>query len=190
MWAPRVSKSAMANSSRSPLAKMRVSCSPAWSRRRRTCLEISKQVRRRLDQAGLHETRIFASGDLDEFAIADLLTRGAHIDAFGVGTALATSKDAPALSGVYKLVDVESGEGPSYRAKFSQEKATYPGRKQVFRFPDANGGHREDIIACESERYSDGKPRLSCVLRQGQRTAPPPDLPQGQKRAGPGFAKL
>ena len=153
-------------------------------------LELSKQVRRRLDQAGLHETRIFASGDLDEFAIADLLTRGAHIDAFGVGTALATSKDAPALSGVYKLVDVESGEGPSYRAKFSQEKATYPGRKQVFRFPDSNGGHREDIIACEGERYPDGKPLLSCVMRQGQRLAPSPKLQQVQNRARQELAKL
>ncbi len=153
-------------------------------------LELSRQVRRRLDQAGLHETRIFASGDLDEFAIADLLTRGAHIDAFGVGTALATSKDAPALSGVYKLVDVESGEGPSYRAKFSQEKATYPGRKQVFRFPDSNGGHREDIIACEGERYPDGKPLLSCVMRQGQRLPPSPKLQQVQNRARQELAKL
>jgi len=153
-------------------------------------LELSKQVRRRLDQAGLHETRIFASGDLDELAIADLLAHGAHLDAFGVGTALATSKDAPALSGVYKLVDVESGEGPSYRAKFSEEKATYPGRKQVFRFPDANGGYREDIIACESERYPDGKPLLSCAMRQGRRLAPSPNLQQIQNRARQEIAKL
>jgi nicotinate phosphoribosyltransferase len=153
-------------------------------------LELSKQVRRRLDQAGLPETRIFASGDLDEFAIADLLGRGAHLDAFGVGTALATSKDAPALSGVYKLVDVESGEGPSYRAKFSEEKATYPGRKQVFRFSGSNGDYREDIIARESERYTDGAPLLSCAMRQGQRLAPAPSLQQIQNRARQEIAKL
>jgi nicotinate phosphoribosyltransferase len=153
-------------------------------------LELSKQVRRRLDQAGLHETRIFASGDLDEFAIADLLAHGAHLDAFGVGTALATSKDAPALSGVYKLVDVESGEGPSYRAKFSEEKATYPGRKQVFRFSGSNGDYREDIIARESERYANGEPLLSCALRQGQRLAPSPNLQQIQDHARQEIAKL
>ena len=98
-------------------------------------VDLSRKVRRRLDQAGLTETRIFASGDLDEFVIADLLARGAQIDTFGVGTALATSKDAPALGGVYKLVDVASGETLSERAKFSVEEITYPGRKQVFRLP-------------------------------------------------------
>lgn len=153
-------------------------------------LELSKQVRRRLDQAGLQETRIFASGDLDEFAIADLLERGAHLDAFGVGTALATSKDAPALSGVYKLVDVESGEGPSYRAKFSEEKATYPGRKQVFRFFGSNRDYREDIIARESERYADGAALLGCVMRQGRRLAPSPSLEQVQNHARQEIAKL
>jgi nicotinate phosphoribosyltransferase len=153
-------------------------------------LQLSKQVRRRLDQAGLHETRIFASGDLNEFTIADLLARGAQLDAFGVGTALATSKDAPALSGVYKLVDVESGEGPSYRAKFSEEKATYPGRKQVFRFSDSNGKYTEDIIACESERYKDGIALLSCAMQQGQRLAPSPNLRQIQDRASQEITKL
>lgn len=73
-------------------------------------VDLSCEVRHRLDQAGLTETRIFASGDLDEFVIADLLARGAQIDAFDVGTALATSKDAPALGGVYKLLDVVSDE--------------------------------------------------------------------------------
>ena len=70
---------------------------------------------------------------LDEFVIADLLTRGVQIDTFGVGTALTTSKDAPALGGVYKLVDVASVTALSGRAKFSEEKITYPGRKQVLR---------------------------------------------------------
>ena len=84
--------------------------------------QLSKEVRRRLDAAGLRDTRIFASGDLDEFAIAELLAGGAAIDAFGVGTALATSQDAPSLNGVYKLVDVASGGATSYRAKFSEKK--------------------------------------------------------------------
>jgi nicotinate phosphoribosyltransferase len=139
-------------------------------------LQLSKRVRRRLDQAGLNTTKIFASGDLDEFAIASLLSQGAAIDAFGVGTALATSVDAPALGGVYKLVDIESESGPSYRAKFSQEKATYPGRKQVFRFSNRDGAYREDVIACENEKFPGGKPLLQQVMQQGTRTSAAPGL--------------
>ena len=145
--------------------------------------DLSRQVRRRLDQAGLTETRIFASGDLDEFVIADLLARGAQIDAFGVGTALATSKDAPALGGVYKLVDVASGDAPSYRAKFSEEKTTYPGRKQVFRLPNCDGTSREDVIARESERYPDAELLLGPVMREGKRLVPSPNLVQIRARA-------
>ncbi|MFY9559184.1 MAG: nicotinate phosphoribosyltransferase [Terriglobales bacterium] len=153
-------------------------------------LELSKQVRDRLDKAGLRDTRILASGDLDEFSMADLLARGAPIDAFGVGTALATSKDAPALGGVYKLVDVQSTEGPSYRAKFSEEKATHPGRKQVFRFrsPDANS--RGDIIACEGESYDGAEPLLACVMQQGKRFAPSPSLEQIRERTRQELRKL
>ncbi len=144
---------------------------------------LSRQVRRRLDQAGLTETRIFASGDLDEFVIADLLARGAQIDAFGVGTALATSKDAPALGGVYKLVDVASGDVPSYRAKFSEEKITYPGRKQVFRLPNCDGSSREDVIARESERYPEAELLLGPVMREGKRLVPSPNVIQIRDRA-------
>jgi len=146
-------------------------------------LELSKQVRDRLDQAGLHDTRIVASGDLDEFSIADLLVRGAPIDAFGVGTALATSKDAPALGGVYKLVDVQSTEGPSYRAKFSEEKATHPGRKQVFRFRAPGNNFCGDIIACEGESYEGATPLLACVMQQGKRLRPSSGLEQIQEHA-------
>jgi len=145
--------------------------------------ELSKQVRDRLDQAGLHDTRIVASGDLDEFSIADLLVRGAPIDAFGVGTALATSKDAPALGGVYKLVDVQSTEGPSYRAKFSEEKATHPGRKQVFRFRAPGNNFCGDIIACEGESYEGATPLLACVMQQGKRLRPSSSLEQIQEHA-------
>jgi nicotinate phosphoribosyltransferase len=153
-------------------------------------LELSKQVRRRLDQAGLRDTRIFASGDLDEFTIADLIANGAQIDAFGVGTALATSKDAPTLSGVYKLVDVESEKALSYRAKFSEEKITYPGRKQVFRFSDSDGTYREDVVARETERYPEAAPLLSCVMRQGKRLGPSPALQQIQSHASQELTRL
>jgi nicotinate phosphoribosyltransferase len=146
-------------------------------------VELSREVRKRLDQAGLSETKIFASGDLDEFVIADLLARGAQIDAFGVGTALATSKDAPSLSGVYKLVDVDLGQGPAGRAKLSNDKSTYPCRKQVFRMRDSGGRYSGDIVAAEGERYSDGEPLLSCVMRQGKCLTPSPKLHKIQEHA-------
>jgi nicotinate phosphoribosyltransferase len=96
-------------------------------------LELSKQVRAILDEAGMRRTKIFASGDLDEFKIADLIAAGAPIDLFGVGTDLSTSRDAPALGGVYKLVEVEFDGRVAPKMKLSRDKATYPYRKQVWR---------------------------------------------------------
>ena len=135
-------------------------------------LELSLRARQRLDKAGLADTKIFASGDLDEYAIADLVAQRAPIDAFGVGTALSTSKDAPALGGVYKLVEIDSNNAASYRAKFSEEKVTYPGRKQVFRFHDLNGDFRGDIIACADEQFPYDELLLHCVMRNGRRIDP------------------
>lgn len=153
-------------------------------------LELSKRVRRRLDEAGLKNTHIFASGDLDEFAIADLVARGAPIDAFGVGTALATSADAPSLGGVYKLVDIVSDRKISYRAKFSEEKLTYPGSKQVFRFHDPGGSSREDIVGLENERHPTAAPLLQCVMRAGRRIFPSPPIQEIQAYARQQFAEL
>ena len=144
---------------------------------------LSLEARRRLNRAGLKDTEIFASGDLDEYVIADLLARGAPIDAFGVGTALATSKDAPALGAVYKLVEIEAHGASAYRAKFSDEKITHPGRKQVYRFHDENGNFRGDIIACAEEQFPDGEPILRCVMREGKRREAAPDLGMIQRHA-------
>jgi nicotinate phosphoribosyltransferase len=153
-------------------------------------LELSKRVRHELDRAGLNKTRIFASGDLDESTIADLLAGGAPIDAFGVGTALATSKDAPALGGVYKLVDFESGRGVRYRAKFSEDKITYPGPKQVFRFHDSGGIYREDIIARQCEDYSEAVPLLQRMMRDGRRIMTSPPIQDIQRCAREQLARL
>lgn len=153
-------------------------------------LELSLLARERLDRAGLTGTKIFASGDLDEYAIAELLANGAPIDAFGVGTALATSKDAPALGGVYKLVDIEEGGAPFYRAKFSEDKATYPGRKQVFRFHDPNGEFRGDVIACADEQFPRDEPLLRCVMRNGLRIDSAPDIHSIQQYAREQIGKL
>ena len=130
---------------------------------------LSKQVRQRLDRYGLHQTKIVASSDLDEHAIAALLGAGAPIDVFGVGTALATSKDAPALGGVYKLVEFDGQ--PRAKLSENEEKISYPGRKQVFRFSDS-GTYSRDLVALEHEEYLGAHPLLIPVMRSGQRVKP------------------
>jgi nicotinate phosphoribosyltransferase len=146
-------------------------------------VELSKEVRRRLDRAGLRETRIFASGDLDETAITEALAAGAVIDFFGVGTELATSKDAPTLSSVYKLVEVEQDGQVHYVAKFSEDKVTYPGRKQVFRFADNTRCYDYDLIARAGEQHEPAERLLECAMRNGRRTNPSPPLNDVQERA-------
>ena len=90
---------------------------------------LAAEVRAVLDDSNLREVRIIASGDLDEHRIAALIAAGAPIDAFGVGTQLGTSADAPALGAVYKLVEDEGGP----KLKLATGKQTLPGRKQVWR---------------------------------------------------------
>lgn len=135
----------------------------------------SRWVRERLDRAGWTDVSIFASGDLDEHRIAALLAAGARIDGFGVGTALATSADAPALGVVYKLVEIERDGAARGAAKFSDAKTTYPGRKQVFRFTGADGTFTHDLVALENETPAlpGGQALLEPVLRGGERIARP-----------------
>ena len=130
----------------------------------------SKWVRQELDRVGWKNVKIFASGDLDEFKIAKLLNAGAAIDAFGVGTALATPGDAPHLNLVYKLVEVERGGKVREAAKLSQAKVTYPGRKQVFRYSNSAGEYKYDRIALEGENANGGEALLVEVMREGRRT--------------------
>ena len=154
-------------------------------------VELSRAVRRRLDEAGLTNTQIFATSDLDEFVISDILARGAAVDAFGVGTSLATSKDAPTLGGVYKLVDVYVGERPSYRAKLSPGgKATYPGCKQIYRLTGVDHKYAEDVVAHCSENYEEAEALLACVMRDGQRLASSPKVEKVRERAQAELAKL
>jgi nicotinate phosphoribosyltransferase len=153
-------------------------------------VEFSKEVRRRLDRGGLAETKIFASGDLNEYAIQEALTQEAAIDAFGVGTELATSKDAPALGAVYKLVAVHDGPESGSRLKLSEDKATYPGTKQVFRFRDTAGFFDHDVVACADEKVAGAEPLLACVLREGRRRAPSPSLDEIRRQAKENLEKL
>jgi len=120
--------------------------------------DLSIKVRDILDRAGKTDTRIFASSDLDEYRISELISQGARIDAFGVGTQLATSYDAPALSGVYKLVASERDGRIRMRIKLSTDKATYPGPKQVWRCIDESGSYSGDIVALEDEPEPRGGP--------------------------------
>ena len=131
--------------------------------------ELSIGVRAILDRAGMQQTKIFASSDLNEYRIAELLADGARIDAFGVGTELATSFDAPALSAVYKLVGLEEGGRIRGRIKLSQDKATYPGPKQVWR-ETAAGKYTRDLIAAtdESSPGPSSRPLLEEVMRGGR----------------------
>lgn len=126
-------------------------------------------ARQRLDSAGWMDVQIFVSGDLDEYRIAALIRGGARIDSFGVGTALSTSSDSPAMGVIYKLVEVENEGDVRGVAKFSAEKKTYPGRKQVFRFSE-DGVIREDVIGLEDEPFPGSTQLLVPVMRQGRRT--------------------
>src|SRR3970040_2021078 len=129
----------------------------------------SRQVRARLNAAGLRGTTIVLSGGLNEFKVADLLQAGAVADAFGVGTELGTSADAPFVEGVYKLV--EDAEG--YRVKLSTGKATLPGRKQVWRTADTKGIPQHDTIALAEETGPPGAgPLLVEVMRDGRTVRP------------------
>lgn len=139
-------------------------------------LELSKRTRAILDEGGKSDTKIFASSDLDEYRIEELISRGASIDAFGVGTQLATSYDAPALSGVYKLVAIERQGRISMKLKLSPEKATYPGSKQIWRATDQSGKYCEDVVALFDEPAPQDRdasseawrPLLELVMKGGQ----------------------
>ncbi len=147
-------------------------------------------VRQRLDEAGWHDAQIFASGDLDEWRIAELLERGARIDGFGVGTALATSSDAPALGVIYKLVELRRSGQILNAAKFSETKVTYPGRKQVFRFTDDTGDYTGDIIALEDEQPTGATPLLMPVMRGGQRLTAALKLAEARQQCLKGLEHL
>src|SRR6476469_5538130 len=115
-------------------------------------LELSRQARRTLDEAGMPETRIAASGDLQEERIAELVAAGAPIDLWGVGTDLGTSRDSPVVNGVYKLVADRHGEGWRGVWKHSPDKETVPGPKQVFRRYDGDSMSSDVIAAVDENR--------------------------------------
>jgi nicotinate phosphoribosyltransferase len=127
---------------------------------------LSHTVRQILDEAGFPRVRIFVSGDLDEQRILEFRDRGGEAWGYGVGTRLGVSWDLPALGGVYKLVEDETGP----RMKTSPGKVSLPGRCQVWR----RDGFR-DLVALDEEVW-DGRPLLRKVVADGERLIPPLDL--------------
>jgi nicotinate phosphoribosyltransferase len=146
-------------------------------------VEISQKVRKMLDKNGLSYVQIFASGDLDEYRIEELLNKGAKIDAFGVGTRMGTSADRPYVDIIYKLCEKSDAGGNFYPImKLSEGKATLPGRKQVFRFLDDKGNFVKDVIALEDEKIN-GEPLLVKVMEKGKIVYDLPSLEEIRKRA-------
>ncbi len=139
---------------------------------------LSKRVRHILDEGGLEDVNIFASGGLDEDAIDAMLRAGAPIDGFGVGTNLTTSSDVPAIDCVYKLQEYAGLP----RRKQSVGKATWPGRKQVWRRYDGDGRMAGDVLSLESDSPP-GEPLLMPVMRNGKRLEPRLTLANARTRA-------
>ena len=180
---------------------------------------LSRKARERLDQAGLKEAKIIVSNELDEQIISQLVSRGAPIDSWGVGTHLVTGGGDPALTGVYKMAARSpGGDGadaawtPAIKVSNNPEKVTNPGVKQVWRFSAENGGPLADLICLEDEEmlhgrpytfhhpgdyrsftlseYSSVTPLLSPVMRNGEMLTKPPGLSELQARVRTGLTAL
>jgi nicotinate phosphoribosyltransferase len=148
-------------------------------------IALSRCVRRILDEGGLERVTIFASGGIDEDELAAIVRSGAPIDGFGIGTSLTTSSDAPALDCAYKLQEY-AGQP---RRKRSQGKATWPGRKQVWRSFDGSGRMHGDVISLEEDRHP-GEPLLKQVMTAGRRLHPPVPLGELQAHAARELQRL
>jgi nicotinate phosphoribosyltransferase len=127
-------------------------------------IPLARSVRRILDDGGLSRVSIFASGGLDEDYVAEIVRAGAPIDGFGIGTSLTTSSDVPALDCAYKLQEY-AGQP---RRKRSSGKATWPGRKQVWRRYGPDGRFAGDTLSVESDVHQ-GEPLIEPVMKNGRR---------------------
>ncbi len=150
-------------------------------------LALSTQARRLLDEAGLRDTKIVASGDLNEDKIQRLVAAGAPIDGFGVGTELVRSSDNPTLGGVYKIVFDHTEDRPV--AKFSEGKATLPGLHQVFR-KYRDGIAESDVIGTAPEFHIDSTPLVEEWMKDGRLVRPLPSLAKIRSRARTQLAEM
>jgi nicotinate phosphoribosyltransferase len=147
--------------------------------------QLSKEVRQILDAGGLNEVTIFVSGGLDEHEIARLLAAGAPIAGFGVGTSLTTSSDRPALDCAYKLQEYAG----LARRKYSSGKATWPGRKQVWRRFEPDGRMAADVLSVEDDAQQ-GELLIELVMQGGKRLKPAPTLAEIRARAARELERL
>jgi nicotinate phosphoribosyltransferase len=145
----------------------------------------ARKVRRILDEGGLPQTQILASGNLDEYRLEQLIAGGAPIDSFAVGTAMTTSADAPSLDSAYKLQEYA---GRPCR-KRSEGKATWPGRKQVYRQYTQDGRFDYDIVTTVRD-FVTGDPLLHPVMTGGRRLIPAQKLKEQRERAATQLALL
>lgn len=146
----------------------------------------ARNVRRILDDGGLRDTTIFASGNLDEYKLHALLAAQAPIDGFGIGTALDISIDVPALDCAYKLQEYAGIP----RRKHSEGKATWPGRKQVYRQYGANGCLQSDTVALEHGDPQPGEPLIQPFMHTGQHLHPEPVLHALRKQTLANYQRL
>ena len=148
--------------------------------------DLSKKVRKIMDDAGLSDVKIFASSGFDEFKVADVIARGAEIDAFGVGTKVGVSADAPYLDIVYKIVRFNDRDV----RKLSPGKITLAGKKQVFRKSGGNGRYVEDTVGMRDEIIDGSKPLLESVMENGKSVHPFPRLCAVRERFKENFSSL
>ena len=150
-------------------------------------LALSIEARSMLDAASLPEVQVLASGGLDEFQIESLLSLGATIDGFGVGTNVGTSADYPWLDCVYKMVEYDGRP----TMKLSEDKETLVGAKQVFRYVGEDGMYAGDVIGCTDEPVLEGTEMLlSEVMRDGRRLEVAPSLAELQQRCSSEIGRL
>jgi nicotinate phosphoribosyltransferase len=148
--------------------------------------DLSQKVRKILDDAKLYDVKIFASSGFDEFKIAKVVSRGARIDAFGVGTKVGVSADSPYVDIVYKMVRFNTRDV----RKLSPGKSTLAGKKQVFRRADQKGRYTEDIIGLRDESIEGGRPLLELVMADGKILRSPPSLQATQAKFKESFTLL
>ena len=148
-------------------------------------IALSRSVRRILDDGGLTDVTIFASGGIDETTIANIIRSGAPIEGFGIGSSLTTSSDAPGLDCVYKLEEYAGLP----RRKRSAGKATWPGRKQVWRRFKPDGRMAADVLSVEDDAQ-EGEPLIELVMQGGKRLRPAPTLAEVRARVSRDLERL
>ncbi len=145
----------------------------------------ARKVRRILDEGGLSDVQIVASGNLDEYALQALTAAQAPIDSFAIGTHVTTSADAPYLDCAYKLQEYA---GRACR-KRSEGKATWPGRKQVYRHYGTDGRMATDVLTLADDPQV-GTALIQAVMREGRRLASAPTMDELRKHAAEELGRL